>query len=53
MFKEAYKDNEGKLGKVSKRVRSMLDMLLECGGDGRKSVRGRLKDVEEILDRGI
>jgi hypothetical protein len=53
VFKEAYKDNEAKIGKASKRVKSMLDFLLEHGGDTRKSIRGRLKDVENMLDKEI
>ena len=53
MFKEAYNDNEVKIGKVSKRVKGMLDMMLEHGGDTRKSVRGRLKDVEDVLDKDV
>lgn len=43
-------DNEVKLHKVSKRVKGLLDRLLTLGGNTKKSVRGRLKDVEEELD---
>ena len=43
-------ENEAKLGKVSGRVKRMLKVALEHGGDTHKSVRGRLKDVEGALD---
>ncbi len=49
-LREAMSDNEAKLHKVSKRVKGLLDRLLTLGGNTKKSVRGRLKDVEEELD---
>ncbi len=31
-------------------MRTMLENLRELGGDTRKSIQGRLKDVEAVLD---
>jgi len=53
MFKEAYNDNEAKVSKVSKRVQGMLSLIMDCAGETRKSVRGRLKDVQEVLDKEV
>jgi hypothetical protein len=44
-------EHEAKLGKVSGRVKRMLKVVLEHGGDTRKSVKGRLKDVEDALEK--
>ncbi|WVO17558.1 hypothetical protein L204_105253 [Cryptococcus depauperatus] len=53
-FQEAYSDRENsvKLGKTAPRVRRMLQLLQELGGDNKKGVRGRLRDVEEVFDGG-
>jgi hypothetical protein len=50
MLNEAMEENRAKLGKVTKRVMGMLESLRELGSDTRKSVRGRLRDVQEVLD---
>ena len=50
MLKEAMEENEAKLKKVNARTRSLLSKVFELGGDTRKSVRGRLKDVRESID---
>ena len=52
MFNEAMQENEPKLGKVNRRVRGVMHRLVEQGGDTRKSVVGRLKDLEVSLDKG-
>nr|ODN90075.1 hypothetical protein L203_01995 [Cryptococcus depauperatus CBS 7841] len=53
-FQEACSDRENsvKLGKTAPRVRRMLQLLQELGGDSKKGVRGRLRDVEEVFDEG-
>jgi hypothetical protein len=43
-------ENETKLRKVSRRVEKMLRKVMEYGGDTRKSVRGRLKDLQAAFD---
>jgi hypothetical protein len=43
-------ENEVALKKVTKRVQGMLELILERGGNTHKSVRGRLRDVAEVLD---
>lgn len=43
-------EHTSKLGKVNRRIRGLLNSLLELGGDARKSVRGRLEDVAAVLD---
>ncbi|ORY35857.1 hypothetical protein BCR39DRAFT_596451 [Naematelia encephala] len=50
MLKEAMEENKGKLVKVSPRIRRFLDVLLERAGDTKKSIPGRLRDVQEVLD---
>ena len=50
MFKEAMEENESKLRKVTGRVRAMMSLILNKGGNTLKSVRGRLRDVAEVLD---
>jgi len=50
MLQEATKENKAKLGKANARLRKILERLLEVGGDTKKSIRGRLKDVERIVD---
>jgi hypothetical protein len=52
MFNEAVQDNAVRLGKLTKRVRGMINVLVDFGGDGKKSVRGRLRDVQAVLDKG-
>ena len=42
-----------KIHKVTKRVQGILEKLLELAGNTRKSVRGRLKDVEDYLDGSV
>lgn len=43
-------DNEAKLRKTTKRVERMLQTVLDLGGDSKQSVRGRLKEVQKVLD---
>lgn len=43
-------EHEVSLRKVTGRVKVMLNLILEKGGNTLKSVRGRLKDVAEVLD---
>jgi hypothetical protein len=50
MLNEAIEENMAGLGKITRRVRGMLEKLREMGGDTRKSIQGRLKDVEAVLD---
>ena len=41
----------GKWGKVSTRLKGMIGTLTDIAGDTRKSVRSRLKDIQEVFDR--
>lgn len=50
MLNEAMEENKGKLGKVNRRIRGVLDKLRELAGDTKKGVRGRSRDVQEALD---
>lgn len=51
MLTEAMKENRGKLRRVNVRVRKMLETLEELAGDSRKGVRGRLREVQEVIDK--
>jgi hypothetical protein len=50
MLKEAMEENQAGLKKVTRKVKVMLDELLEIAGDTKKSVRGRLKDIAVVMD---
>ncbi|RXK41721.1 hypothetical protein M231_00956 [Tremella mesenterica] len=50
---EATEVNRSKMVKCTKRVRHLLDVLQDLGGDTKKGVQGRLKDVEKALDAGM
>ena len=41
----------GKWSKVGSRLKGMIGTLTERAGDTKKSVRSRLKDVQEVLDK--
>jgi hypothetical protein len=47
---DAMQEHAPKLPKIGARVRGLLNALLELGGDTRKSVRGRLRDVAGVFD---
>jgi hypothetical protein len=51
MLNEAMDENKDKLSKVTRRVRHVLEAVIEYGGDTRQGVRGRLRDVKEHVDR--
>ncbi|KAL1409785.1 hypothetical protein Q8F55_003782 [Vanrija albida] len=51
LFAEALQENRQKLPKVNGRIRKMMATLEELAGDTRKSIRGRLRDVQEALDK--
>jgi hypothetical protein len=50
MLREGMEEHRALLPKVSRKIRGMLDKLLEVGGDTKKSVRGRLRDIAEAFD---
>ena len=50
MFCEAMEEKKAGMGKVNWRVRGLLGNLKELGGDTRKSIQGRLKDIEAVMD---
>ncbi|TXT06134.1 hypothetical protein VHUM_03607 [Vanrija humicola] len=51
LFSEALQENRQKLPKVNSRIRKMMALLEELGGDTRQSIRGRLRHVQEALDK--
>ncbi|ORX41186.1 hypothetical protein BD324DRAFT_47823 [Kockovaella imperatae] len=53
LLKESRDKNESKLVKLNARTRSLLGKIYELGGDTRKSIQGRLKDVRDSIDRGF
>lgn len=50
MLKEAMEDNKGQLSKVNRRIRGILERLLDLGGDTKQGIRGRLRQIELALD---
>ncbi|WVQ86030.1 hypothetical protein IAT38_008198 [Cryptococcus sp. DSM 104549] len=48
---EAMSEHHAKLGKLNPRVRKALETLQELGGDTKKGVRGRLRDVADAFDK--
>lgn len=52
MFNEALQENSAQISKSNPRVKRMLKAMQELGGDSKKSVRGRLRDVAQFFDEG-
>ena len=50
MLSESLEENKAGLSKANWRVRGLLGNLKDLGGDTRKSIQGRLKDIEAVLD---
>lgn len=50
MLREAMEENRSSLGKLGTRQRKLLETLLELGGESKKGVQGRLRDVANALD---
>ncbi|KIR35773.1 hypothetical protein I307_04466 [Cryptococcus deuterogattii 99/473] len=51
-FTEALQEKSAQISKANPRVRKMLKAVEEFGGDSKKSVRGRLRDVAQFFDEG-
>ncbi|XAO22200.1 hypothetical protein I312_100967 [Cryptococcus bacillisporus CA1280] len=51
-FIEALQEKSAQISKANPRVRKMLKAVEELGGDSKKSVRGRLRDVAQFFDEG-
>lgn len=52
VFNEALQENSAQISKSNPRVKRMLKAMQELGGDSKKSVRGRLRDVAQFFDEG-
>lgn len=52
MLSEAITENRERIDKVNSRLRRLLQQLQDLAGDSRKSVRGRLRDIAEVIDEG-
>ena len=50
MLKEAMDENRTELHKVNKRIRTILDKLVELVGDNVKGVRGRMREIRMYLE---
>ncbi|OXC68452.1 hypothetical protein AYX13_02903 [Cryptococcus neoformans] len=50
VFNEALQENSAQISKSNPRVKRMLKAMQELGGDSKKSVRGRLRDVAQFFD---
>lgn len=50
MLKEATEENRNDLGKINKRIRGILDRLVEICGDTVKGVRGRMREVKVYME---
>lgn len=53
MLKEAIEENQKELHKVAKRIRGILDELVEICGDTVKGVRGRMREMKVYLEGGL
>lgn len=50
MLKEAIEENRNELHKVNRRIRGILDHLVEICGDTVKGVRGRMREMKVYLE---
>ena len=52
MLKEAMDENRNEMNKVNKRIRVILNKLVELGGDNVKGVRGRMREIKMYMEEG-
>ncbi|WWC72380.1 uncharacterized protein I206_106342 [Kwoniella pini CBS 10737] len=50
LFIEAYENNLTNLNKLNPKLKKILNILIDLAGDSKKSVKGRLEDVRNVLD---
>lgn len=52
MLCDAMDENQDKMGKIPARLKKLLSQIRDLGGDSKKGVRGRLRDLAEVVDSG-